>query len=299
MSRIFDVDLLCAQSDFENILHEQIDYFLNITGGGTFTFSSNNYKTASGKNIIVYTVSGIASQSGDHLDEAKIIADTGTNSKGILHFTPMNLSSFRSGFYDFTVVCNGTLTRDDIQAQCSDVIMAALMDACIKYSGTIVGEDVYCSNQFTDKGIEEAGNYTFPYVKTVFITNGNIRANKSLYAAMIDTSGNIYSTVGKTTKDKLNVQMNQSVFDDEDDNDTFEIKTFIFDWLDEPDQSKLKEAISSLTTQEQKMDLIGKYLIKARENDMISASEYMDLFRQAGTFGFSDETLLTIHKLIS
>lgn len=82
-----------------------------------------------------------------------------------------------------------------------------------------------------------------------------------------------------------------------DDSDTeFHIKQPINEWLAE--HTDVSQAISKLPTINAKMDFVGKYLIKARTEDMIDSDEFLDIFKQAGLFGFTDNTVKMIYKLI-
>ena len=114
------------------------------------------------------------------------------------------------------------------------------------------------------------------------IKEGNIQNKVSL--AIVDSNGNVYSN--------LKAKSINSIDDDDVD---FHVKKPINEWLQE--HKEVGAAISKLPLN-QKMDYIGKYLIQARVNDEIDASEFADIFCQAGLFGFSDPSVLKIYKLL-
>ena len=71
----------------------------------------------------------------------------------------------------------------------------------------------------------------------------------------------------------------------------------ISQWLSE--HRNVAAAISQIPDVADKMNYIGKYLIKERLSDKIDQDEFMDIFRQAGLFGFSDQSVLNIYKLLT
>ena len=102
---------------------------------------------------------------------------------------------------------------------------------------------------------------------------------------LIDSDGEVYSIVKA-----------QKVLEGDTD-DTFRIKTTISQWLSE--NRNVAAAISQIPDVADKMNYIGKYLIKERLSDKIDQDEFMDIFRQAGLFGFSDQSVLNIYKLLT
>lgn len=101
--------------------------------------------------------------------------------------------------------------------------------------------------------------------------------------ALVDDNGNVYSSITAKT-----ISGEESGVD-------FHVNKPINEWLGE--HTDVMQAIGALPL-DQKMNYIGKYLINARVKDEIESSEFMDIFCQAGIFGFSDPSVLKIYKLI-
>lgn len=76
----------------------------------------------------------------------------------------------------------------------------------------------------------------------------------------------------------------------------FHVKQPINEWLAE--HFDVANAIKALPTINDKMNFIGKYLIQARNNDEIESEEFLDIFKQAGLFGFTDDLVKMIYKLV-
>lgn len=103
------------------------------------------------------------------------------------------------------------------------------------------------------------------------------------YVALVDNEGHVYSCGGA-----------QKVSEDKEDF-TFTINVPIGEWINEHDD--IQQVIAGLPIDE-KMNFIGKWLIKARISEKIESDEFLDIFRQAGIIGFSDSSVLNIYKLI-
>lgn len=102
---------------------------------------------------------------------------------------------------------------------------------------------------------------------------------------LIDNNGKVYSVANA-----------KSILGDASDTGVdFSVNIPISEWIQ--DHTDIKIAIMQLPLAE-KMNYIGKWLIKARLNEEIDADEFMDIFRQAGIFGYTDTSVLNIYKLI-
>lgn len=73
----------------------------------------------------------------------------------------------------------------------------------------------------------------------------------------------------------------------------FSIK--IMDWM--KDNKDVMANTQNMQLNE-KMDFLGKYLMKQKMNDEIESTEFIDLFKQAGIIGFSDKSLINFYELI-
>ena len=113
------------------------------------------------------------------------------------------------------------------------------------------------------------------------VSNGNHRNVRSV--GLIDSDGNVFACSGakklKGDTEDIGFTINQP----------------IGEWLDE--HTEIQRNIASLQL-DQKMNYIGKWLIQAKLKEEIDTDEFMDIFRQAGIFGFSDQSVLNIYKLI-
>lgn len=103
------------------------------------------------------------------------------------------------------------------------------------------------------------------------------------YVALVDDEGHVFSCGGA-----------QKVSGDRDDT-SFTVNVPIGEWL--KDHVDIQQAIATLPL-DQKMNLIGKWLVNARIAEEIESDEFMDIFRQAGIIGFSEPSVLNIYKLI-
>ena len=113
------------------------------------------------------------------------------------------------------------------------------------------------------------------------IDNGQQKVPR--YTALVDDNGHVYSCGGA-----------QRVSEDKDDS-AFVVNVPIGDWLS--DHADIRAAIATLPI-DQKMNYIGKWLVNARIKEEIESDEFMDIFRQAGVIGFSEQSVLNIYKLI-
>lgn len=114
------------------------------------------------------------------------------------------------------------------------------------------------------------------------IKDGSSKSSATL--ALVDGDGNVYSCYGAK-----NVKSASEGVD-------FSVKKPIGEWLSE--NPRIQMQISSLPSIDQKMNVIGKYLIQEKVAENIDADEFMDIFCQAGILGFSDPTVLNIYKLL-
>lgn len=126
---------------------------------------------------------------------------------------------------------------------------------------------------------------SFAYIdakgNTTIIRDGSTKRGSSV--ALVDSEGNVYSCVGaKSVK---------GVTDSSD----FTVRKPINEWLGE--NPEVQRAIAKLPLAD-KMNYIGKYLISAKLNEEIDADEFTDIFCQAGLFGFTEQSVLNIYKLI-
>lgn len=216
-----------------------------------------------------YNIKSVSTRMGRNM--YKLEVDNGNNSTmevvaekddvtGDVYLHPFKLSNMGESFYKFNYDDNDIAGEDEDPTM---FVCYAFRKICEKNKATVAYID--------------ARN------NVVLIKEGNAQNKASL--AIVDPSGNVYSSLKAKSISSLG---------DDDDVD-FHVKKPINEWLQE--HREVGAAISKLPLN-QKMDYIGKYLIQARVNDEIDASEFADIFCQAGLFGFSDPSVLNIYKLL-
>ena len=214
-----------------------------------------------------YNIKSVSTRMGRNM--YKLEVDNGNNSTmevvaekddvtGDVYLHPFKLSNMGESFYKFNY------DYSDIVGESEDPTMFV----CYVFR-------TICENHKATVAFVDAKN------DVTLIKEGNIQNKVSL--AIVDSNGNIYSSFKAKSINSLG-----------DDDVDFHVKKPINEWLDE--HKEVGIAISKLPL-DKKMDYIGKYLIQARVNDEIDASEFADIFCQAGLFGFSDPSVLKIYKL--
>jgi hypothetical protein len=178
---------------------------------------------------------------------------------GDICFHPLKLQNFNDSFYK--VFYSDT----DIMGQDEDPCMFityALRELCNKHKGSFA--------------------YIDPNDHKVIIKDGS--AKRAVSIALIDNDGNVYSCAGaKSIKGAS-------------ESSSFSVNKPIGDWLNE--NLDVKREIAKLSSMDEKMNYIGKYLINAKVKEEIDSDEFMDIFCQAGIIGFSEPSVLNIYKLI-
>lgn len=174
-------------------------------------------------------------------------------------FKPMTMRKLSNGFYNLSYNDSSIInTQEDPMI----FLATALQEICENNKGTLAyqNQDGVC----------------------YLIRNGKM---VSASLGIVADDGTVYS------------MHNAKDIGSEGDLDTsFHVKVPINEWLG--DHADVQKAIASMPTVNDKMNFIGKYLINARNNDEIDSDEFMDIFRQAGLFGFTDNTVKMIYKLI-
>ena len=194
----------------------------------------------------------------DNNSTAEIVAEK-DDVTGDIHFYPFKLRNMGESFYKFSFNDNSIIGTDEDPS----LFMCYAL------------EDICKNNKATLAYIDTNNN-------AVLIKDGVLQSNVSL--GIVDSRGNVYSTLKAKSINDV----------EDDDNVDFHVKTPINEWLS--DHREIATAISKMPLN-QKMDYIGKSLIQLRVNNEIDASEFADIFCQAGLFGFSDKSILNIYKL--
>lgn len=177
---------------------------------------------------------------------------------GDIYFNPLKLTNFTSGFYESYYHDISHIGDDD---DASMVFYYFLNELCRTTKSTYVA--------ISPNGI------------SVLIDNGRLKEHS---LAIVDNDGNVYSTIKAK---KINGYSN---------NDSFQIEKPINEWINE--NKDIQQEIYKLPTMTEKIDFIGHKLIALRKAQIITADEFLDLFRQAGLIGFSNKTNLGIFQLI-
>ena len=189
---------------------------------------------------------------------------------------------------EFTVVAEQDISNGDIVFH--PLILQSINNSFYKMSYSdysIVGQDEDPSVFFCHalENIATNHNGTFAYIdsdaRMSIVSNGKHKNVRSV--GLIDSDGNVFACSGakklKGDTEDIGFTINQP----------------IGEWLDE--HIEIQRNIASLQL-DQKMNYIGKWLIQAKLKEEIDTDEFMDIFRQAGIFGFSDQSVLNIYKLI-
>lgn len=177
---------------------------------------------------------------------------------GDICFHPLKLSNMGESFYTSSVDAN---IRGQLDDPCF-FIMEAFKELAKNHNSLFA-----C--------IEPNSN------SSVLIVDGKDKRISGI--GLIDADGKVYTVAGA-----------KSIKGDTDDND-FSIKQPIGEWMSE--HRDIQQAIAHLPLNE-KMNYIGKWLVQARLKDEIESDEFMDIFRQAGLFGFTEASVQNIYKLI-
>lgn len=214
-----------------------------------------------------YSIKSLKTKHGKSM--YKLVVDNGDNSNveivaeqddinGNICFHPLKLANMNESFYKYY--------HDD-----SDIIGQS-DDPCMFLCSAM--STICRSNKGSFACIDPSG-------RTTLIKDGSDK--KCVSIGLIDSDGVIYSSAGaKGIKGAS-----------EDSN--FTVNKPIGEWLSE--NPEVQRAIAQLPLTD-KMNYIGKYLITAKLNEEIDADEFTDIFCQAGIFGFSDQSVLRIYKLI-
>lgn len=151
--------------------------------------------------------------------------------------------------------------------------------------GTDADPAMFFAKFFEELCVKRQGSFTWhePDGNTTIIVNGSYRRVDAM--AVVDEDGHVYSIAGaKSIKHSA-------------EDGAFHIQTPINVWLRE--NPAVATAVASMSDINDKMNYIGQYLISARLNDEIESDEFIDIFRQAGIFGFSKESVQNIYKLLT
>lgn len=138
---------------------------------------------------------------------------------------------------------------------------------------------------FQELSVQRKGSFAWcePDGNATIIVDGSYKKADAM--AIVDEDGRVYSVAGaKSIKHSA-------------EDGAFHIQTPINVWLKE--NPAVAVAVSSMSDINDKMNYIGQYLISARLKDEIESDEFIDIFRQAGIFGFSKESVQNIYKLLT
>lgn len=177
---------------------------------------------------------------------------------GDIHFHPLKLSNMNESFYTSSVDSN---TRGQYEDPCY-FIYSAFSELARRHNSTFA-----CIEANSDSSI--------------LIVDGKEKRIEGF--GLVDSDGKMYTVAGAKT-----------IKGDADDTD-FSIKQPIGEWMQE--HRDIQQAIAHLPLNE-KMNYVGKWLVQARLKEEIDADEFMDIFRQAGLFGFTEASVQNIYKLI-
>lgn len=192
-------------------------------------------------------------------DEFKIVAEI-DDSTGDIVFVPNRIQNLQKKFFSSSYNVIDNI-GDDADPAGFFVRFATMQST--KLSGTFVCYD--------------------PNGVPTIIVDGKTKPFSAL--GIVDDNEHIYSIASaKTLKHAA-------------DDAGFHIQKPINVWLQE--NPAVARAIVNMANVNDKMDYIGQHLITARLNDEIESDEFIDIFRQAGLFGFSKPSVLNIYKLLS
>lgn len=168
------------------------------------------------------------------------------------------------------------------------------------FKGNDVSEDYQdasaCFDQvFTEICLENKGTYATVNNGVPFLIRKGV-IDRHIKMSIEDSKGNTYS---------INGVVNDVIEDpvSEDDDEVFIPKVVITEWLEEPEQMKLKAMISNMDRAAQ-FETIAGYLISKKRANAISSFAFSDLFRQAGEFadmfgGFKNPTIQQVYQFFS
>lgn len=182
--------------------------------------------------------------------------------KGELVFTPFKLRSMDETFFTSQYDDDSIPDTDEDPAV---FVFNFLRDECMKRQGT------------------------FAYVTT----NGSMQiiregqTKRVVGIALVDTENHVYSCT----------DAKRVAGESDDSGPSFTIQTPINVWLGQ--NREVANAINAMQDIGDKMNYIGQWLIQARLDDDIDQEEFMDIFRQAGIFGFTNPSVLRIYKLLT
>lgn len=193
--------------------------------------------------------------------EFSFVAERDT-AKGELVFTPFKLRSMGETFFTSQYSDDTIADTDDDPAL---FVFNFLRDECTKRQGT------------------------FAYVTA----NGNMQIiregqpKRVASIALVDTDNHVYSCT----------DAKRMAGESEDNGPSFTIQTPINVWLQQ--NREVAVAVNGIQDVGDKMNYIGQWLIQARLDDEIEQEEFIDIFRQAGIFGFTNPAVQRIYKLLT
>lgn len=238
------------------------------------TFEGEIQRAACNANTVMnYTAKHLQMRlSGKEMLKATVTNDSGSatftflaerdTAKGELIFMPLKVRSMNESFFESSYADDSIMDTDEDPAL---FVFEFLRDQCTARSGT------------------------FAYVTG----NGNMQiirdgAPKRIASiALVDTDDNVYSCTNAK----------RVAGESEDGGSSFKIQTPINVWLQQ--NREVQAAITPMQELGDKMDYIGQFLIQARIDDDIDQEEFMDIFRQAGIFGFKSPAVQRIYKLLT
>lgn len=194
--------------------------------------------------------------------ELKIVAQLENNGQDI-HFTNIKLKSYNNGYCIYSLHDSAYEGTDEDP---SELMGEFLVKLAIMQKGSIAIRIPSSSN-------------------ANIISDGKTKSYEGL--AFIDSDGKVYAPDKITTI---------SSFSDKNDGKIVVNKP-IGEWISSIPE--LTEELKNHSSVNQKMDCIGKYLISKKLSDEIDSDEFMDIFMQAGVFGFSDPNVSSIYKLLT
>lgn len=210
--------------------------------------------------------------SGKEMLKAVVENDAGTASfsfvaerdtaRGELIFTPFKLRSLNETFFTSSYNDDSIADTDEDPAL---FVFEFLRDQCIKRQGTFA--------------------YVSASHRTQIVREGKPKQVVNL--ALVDGDNNVYCCS----------DAKRMVGESDDNGPSFTIQTPINVWLQQ--NREVATAINSIQDIGDKMDYIGQWLIQARLNDEVDQEEFMDIFRQAGIFGFKNASVQRIYKLLT
>lgn len=258
-SQIMGIDIHVPENTFKQFLDEEIQDHDSNSGQHMTYDFKNSIMKRSGQEVCLITVHN----DGDNAYSTIVGKKDNINNEII--FTPMKIKNVDESFF------SSAFTDPDVIGGDNDP--AAFLYDCLGKIAEQRGGTFACL--FSDG--------------TIQIVKDGTRKQHG-YLCCTDVDGHLYSPNGGTSTDLEDG-------DDDDDGPSLRIKTPINVWLQQ--NPAVAAAINGIGTIDGKMNYIGKFLVNARLNDEIDSSEFMDIFRQAGVFGFSDPSVLNFYKLLT